>query len=164
MALHNYYVTFGVKYQHEKHPHWAGAHPDGWLEVIAEDYDTARDLVARYVGNVFAFMYEADRFERKWHPLGRLATLTQDGVLWPKEGVEPPTPLEEVAPKRTVRVSWYTTEHFTADIEVDEDFDLAGDDAEEILEDIICNGDFESSLSAAFTGTTDRQIIEKEES
>jgi len=91
-AIPNFRVTFGVKYRHETHPHWAGAHPDGWLEVLARDEAEARIILHRYVGNAYAFMYEEARFEPKWHPLGRLATITVDGVLWPKEGVEPPTP------------------------------------------------------------------------
>lgn len=160
MALNNYYVTFGIKYRYEKHPHWPGAHPDGWLEVIAEDYDAARALVGQYIGNVFAFMYEADRFERKWHPLGRLATLTQDGVLWPKEGVEPPTPLPE-ATERTAVVTWYETTYYTAELDVPLDFDLNGDDAEEKLEELICDLPSEQ-MDKAFTGTTDRQITDKE--
>lgn len=92
MALHNFYVTFGMKYRYEAHPYWPGAHPDGWLEVIAPDAGQAAILVHQCVGNAYAFMYPADRFEPKWHPMGRLATLTQDAVLWPREGVEPPTP------------------------------------------------------------------------
>lgn len=160
MILHNYYVTFGVKYRYEKHPHWPSAHPDGWLEVVAPDYGKARDLVEQYVGNVFAFMYEDDRFDRSWHPLGRLAYISSSGVEWTKEGVVPPIPLPETEPTKTVRVSWYTTEHFTADVEVPEDFDLEADDAEERLQELIV--DHESPISDCYTGTTDRQIIEKE--
>ncbi|UOK18418.1 hypothetical protein SEA_BRUHMOMENT_102 [Arthrobacter phage BruhMoment] len=160
MTLHNYYVTFGVKYRHETHPYWAGAHPDGWLEVVAPDEEQARALVRSYIGNVYAFMYPADRFKRGWHPLGRLATLTEDGVLWPKEGVEPPTPLEE-HPTRLVTVSWYQTEHYTDTIEVPADFDLEADDADQRLEELICELSSEE-MDKAFTGTTDRQITDKE--
>jgi hypothetical protein len=160
-TMKHFYVTFGVKYAHETHPHWPAAHPDGWLEVIAPDYDTARALVHSYIGNVFAFMYEADRFDRKWHPRGRLATISADGVLIPVEGVEPPTPLPVEEPTRTVLVSWYETTHYTDTFEVPADFDLNGDDAEEQLEEQICDMSSEQ-MDKAFNGTTDRQITDKE--
>ena len=90
--LPTFYVTFGIKYRHEAHPYWAGAHPDGWLEIQARDEAEARIMVQRFVGNVYAFLYEEARFERKWHPRGRLALLLQDGGTITSEGVEPPTP------------------------------------------------------------------------
>lgn len=90
--LKTFYVTFGMMYRHEAHPHWKGAHPDGWLEVQAPDEDAARLLLRSLVGNRYAFIYEERRFERKWHPLGRLATVTTNGGIFPAEGVEPPTP------------------------------------------------------------------------
>ncbi|QOP66209.1 hypothetical protein SEA_DANIELLEIGNACE_69 [Arthrobacter phage DanielleIgnace] len=61
----------------------------------------------------------------------------------------------------TVQVSWWHTEHFTASIEVDDDFDIEADDADEKLEEIICNmsGDL---LADHFVGCTEREITEKE--
>ena len=156
-ALQNFMVTFGVMYRHEKHPHWSGAHPDGWLEIVAQDEDEARALAHRYLGRFYAFIYPADRFQKKWHPLGRLATVTVDGVLWPKEGVEPPTPRE-----RSVTVSWYETTHYSAELDVPEDFDLGADDADQRLEELICDLASEQ-MDKAFNGTTDRQITHKEE-
>jgi hypothetical protein len=90
--LHTYYVTFGMVYRHEAHPYWKGAHPDGWLEVMAPDEEAARLLLRSFIGNRYAFMYEKGRFETKWHPLGRLATITTNGGIFTAKGVEPPTP------------------------------------------------------------------------
>lgn len=91
--LPTFYLTFGMQYSHEVHPHWAGAHPSGWLEIQAPDEDAARQLVREYIGNRYAFIYDEARFQRKWHPMGRLATITTTGEVIPAEGVEPPTPL-----------------------------------------------------------------------
>lgn len=90
--LQTFYLTFGVRYRHEKHPAWDGAHPDGWLEIQAPDEEAARLLVRSFIGNKYAFIYDEHRFERKWHPRGRLATITTDGGIFPAEGVGAPTP------------------------------------------------------------------------
>lgn len=87
----SFYVTFGVQYRHEPHPHWPSAHPDGWLEVVAPDDDAARLLLREYIGNRYAFIYDEQRFDRAWHPLGMLACITSDGGIITAEGVEPPT-------------------------------------------------------------------------
>lgn len=89
MALRNFYVSFGIGYATTEHPYWPGAHPDGYLEVIAPDEDAARALVRSYIGLKWGHMYDR---KPEWARAGRLATITEDGVLWPKEGVEPPTP------------------------------------------------------------------------
>ncbi|QWY82831.1 hypothetical protein PP641_gp091 [Arthrobacter phage SilentRX] len=80
--LQTFYVTFGMMYRHEKHPFWTGAHPDGWLEVQAPDEDAARELVRRYIGNRYAFIYDKLRFDPKWHPLGALASIKDGAAPW----------------------------------------------------------------------------------
>lgn len=77
--LQNFYVTFGVKYRHTTHPVWPGAHPDGYLQVIAPDEEAARLLVRRSIGPFYAFMYTEDRFDASWCPMGRLAVIYEDG-------------------------------------------------------------------------------------
>jgi len=159
-TLQNFYVTFGVKYRHEKHEHWPDAHPDGWLLVQAEDEPAAWALVRKYIDNVYAFTYSEDRFERKWHPLGELARITPEGATSSREGIGAPTLLAEPT-TRKVRVSWYETTHYSYDIEVPLDFDVEADDADEILEQRICELDT-ADLDGAYTGTTERQITEKQ--
>lgn len=63
---------------------------------------------------------------------------------------------------RDVEISWWHTEHFTATVEVDDDFELENLDADEVLEGIICNM-AETQLSRAFTGCTEREITSKKE-
>lgn len=63
---------------------------------------------------------------------------------------------------KRVEISWYATEAFTATVEVDEDFDLEGEDANAYLDEIICDMD-ERELSAAFQACTDREITSKKE-
>lgn len=77
--LTKFFLTFGVQYRHEQHPFWAGAHPDGWLTVMAPDEDAARRLIRPYIGNRYAFIYEESRFKPEYHPLGELAVITARG-------------------------------------------------------------------------------------
>ena len=63
---------------------------------------------------------------------------------------------------RRIEIEWYHTETFTATVEVEDDFDLNGEDADEDLEEIICNFSRPEEASA-FTGCTDRQITRKKE-
>lgn len=60
-----------------------------------------------------------------------------------------------------VRVKWFHTEEFEAVLEVDDDFDIDADDAEEQLLDLIANMDNED-LTEAFEGCTNREITDKE--
>lgn len=63
---------------------------------------------------------------------------------------------------RDVKISWWHTETFTATVTVDDDFDINADDADEQLEELICQMDDEE-MNAAFTGCAEREITEKEE-
>ena len=63
---------------------------------------------------------------------------------------------------RMVEISWFATETFTATVEVDEDFDPEAEDADEYLDEIICDMDQEE-LTAAFQDCTEREITNKKE-
>lgn len=63
---------------------------------------------------------------------------------------------------RKIAVEWYATEHFRAELEVEDDFELENLDADEVLDGIICNMD-QAELSRAFTGCTEREITSKKE-
>lgn len=72
--MNEYYVTFGDMYRYEPHPSgWP--HPDGYLTIVAPDYDTARAKAFEVLGSQFAFMYKklpnGDYF-----PLGELMRIT----------------------------------------------------------------------------------------
>lgn len=74
--MNSYYVTFGVQYAQEIHPSWGGFHPDGWLRVVAEDYQVARAVVTGLLGSKWAFMYEESDFDSSYHPRGELMRIT----------------------------------------------------------------------------------------
>lgn len=78
--LNEYHFTFGVQYSHTPHPHWAGAHPDGWLSVLAPTEDAARRVVSRFISNVYAFSYPKDRHDPSYYPLGELAQISTNAV------------------------------------------------------------------------------------
>lgn len=74
-VLKTFYVTFGVKYSHERHPHAIGnvyPHPDGWFEIRRATYDEAHKDAMRAFGGQFAFLYPEDRWQPHWYPLGKL--------------------------------------------------------------------------------------------
>lgn len=87
--MKHFFFTFGVGYAHEPHPYWAGAHPDGYLEVIAPDEDAARLVARKFIGLKWGHVYDR---RPEWAKRGTLALVTSDERIWQTEGVEPPTP------------------------------------------------------------------------
>lgn len=75
--MSNFYLTFGVMYAHQVHPHWEGADPDGYVRIVARDEEAARHEACCHFGPRWAFLYDEQRFEPKWHPKGELAVLVQ---------------------------------------------------------------------------------------
>jgi hypothetical protein len=74
-------VTFGQRYAREAHPVLGReAHPDGWLTVVADDYETARALVVRELGTAWANLYPLGSMTRdewaKWFPRGEVGRIT----------------------------------------------------------------------------------------
>lgn len=50
-----------------------------WVEVVATDYDKAREKIIQEFGLKWAFMYSDDNFDRKYFPLGKVGfTLEAD--------------------------------------------------------------------------------------
>lgn len=96
-ALETIYLTFGVKYEHEPHPYWSGANPNGWVVIRAKDHTAARRLAARYFGRSWSTTYDslsfnAEEAQRLYYPLGAIAEITEDGATSLITGVEAPTP------------------------------------------------------------------------
>lgn len=85
----SFYVSFGVGYATSLHPYWMGAHPDGYLEVVAPDEEAARLLVRSYIGLKWGHMYDR---KPEWAKRGALAIIGIGGYVWSAEGVVPPTP------------------------------------------------------------------------
>lgn len=53
-----FYFTFGYKYHHEPHPSGRKCNPDGYIAVVAEDSDSARDKMFAAYGKYWAMMYD----------------------------------------------------------------------------------------------------------
>lgn len=54
---HEYRVTFGQQYAQDPHPRWPWAHPDGWVTVVAPNYEAARAAAFGMLGRFWAFIY-----------------------------------------------------------------------------------------------------------
>lgn len=65
MIKQNYYFTFGQKYAQESHPRYERAHPSGWVRIVAESYEAARNYaITELFGTYFATQYT----EKGWRP------------------------------------------------------------------------------------------------
>ena len=73
-AALEYRVTFGQKYPREPHPTFGKAHRDGWVTIVAADYDTARACVTGWLGTAWCDMYGPESWPQVAHyfPLGEL--------------------------------------------------------------------------------------------
>lgn len=75
-----YRVTFGQRYQLELHPRLDGAHPDGWLAVIAPDEFSARVAVIDRIGRYWSCIYHPDEdgypTADGLYPRGEIARMT----------------------------------------------------------------------------------------
>lgn len=72
-----YYVTFGLKYATETHPHVPGINPDSYVEVDAISELDARTEVFNIFGDKWAFIYNESKFNKDSFPRGKFATLEE---------------------------------------------------------------------------------------
>lgn len=70
--LQEFRLTFGVRYAHEEHSTFPVAQPDGYVAVLAPDYETARDLVIARIGREWAFLYGPGELAERYTPAGEL--------------------------------------------------------------------------------------------
>lgn len=72
-------VTFGSQYSYQAHPYYEDAHPDGLVEIEAEDEDDAREMAFSLFGTCWSFIYSKEWFDknesRRYYPRGVLATV-----------------------------------------------------------------------------------------
>jgi hypothetical protein len=52
-----YYVSFGQRYAREPHPAIPSIHPDGLLEIEADNYDDARGKAFVAIGIAWSYLY-----------------------------------------------------------------------------------------------------------
>lgn len=65
--MKTFYLTFGQKYP------WR----NGYVEVIAPDYDTARKWVEDIFGNQWSNLYTEENFDKEAFPAGKLGETIQ---------------------------------------------------------------------------------------
>lgn len=54
-----YRVTFGQQYGRDDHPRLTHiAHPDGWLTIVADDLNRAREITVAMVGRFWSNIYD----------------------------------------------------------------------------------------------------------
>lgn len=75
-----YFLTFGVQYKQEPHPHVPTINPDGYVVVDAVSELEAREKVFNIFGDKWAFLYPEKSWSEKnamYFPLGQVATLEE---------------------------------------------------------------------------------------
>lgn len=77
-TIQRFYLTFGSQYSLAEHPTWKHAHPDGWVEVLAETEDQARSLVYAAFRSNWSNLYDEAGWDPSYFPKGRLGTLQID--------------------------------------------------------------------------------------
>lgn len=55
--LTEYRITFGMQYDHEPHPQFSEAHPNGWLAILAPDELIARHAAIAALGTTWSSIY-----------------------------------------------------------------------------------------------------------
>ena len=70
-------VTFGQQYGHEDepvHPRFYWAHRDGWVTIVADDYNHAREVAVALLGTAWSELYswDSDPLTNDLFPLGEI--------------------------------------------------------------------------------------------
>lgn len=60
--MSNWYLTFGQRYRHERHPLGTKIHPDSYVRVEAPSPVEARHQVWELIGSKWAFLYSEEQF------------------------------------------------------------------------------------------------------
>ncbi len=71
--LHEYRLTFGVRYATEPHPTFPQADPDGWVTILAPDMEAAREVAFSRLGKAWAFLEPPERMRERFFPHGEIA-------------------------------------------------------------------------------------------
>jgi hypothetical protein len=75
----NFYLTFGQKYHYESHPTVCikPINPDGYVKIVASDYQKAREKAFEVFGTFWSFLYDEKDFKFKFFPRGELFTIVE---------------------------------------------------------------------------------------
>lgn len=77
--MSEYRVTFGQRFRHDQHQKFRDAHPDGWVTILARDYDHAHAIAMAALGTEWSGLYEADEIGTDVLPRGELLRLDGTG-------------------------------------------------------------------------------------
>lgn len=87
--MKQFYMTFGVQYPRELHPHWTGADSAGWVRITAESEDLARSIARQFFGDAWSRVYADWDFDtsadRRFYSRGEILHIEQ----LDQSGVEP---------------------------------------------------------------------------
>lgn len=76
MDLKKFYLTFGQIYAREQHPRMVEAHPDGYVVIMACNYDHAREMAFNALGPAWSMIYDETEFNNmSLYPRGPIARL-----------------------------------------------------------------------------------------
>jgi hypothetical protein len=71
----DYYLTFGIQYNEEPHPHWPECNPKGWVRITAPTYEQARDIACSRFGLDWSQLIPKLHFNPAYFPAGELMVL-----------------------------------------------------------------------------------------
>lgn len=71
----DFMLTFGVQYKEEPHPKWADCDPRGWVRIVADDYEQAREIATERFGLYWSQLTPGWRFQRHYFPAGEQMVL-----------------------------------------------------------------------------------------
>ena len=75
-------VTFGTKYNHEAHPTLGLVCTDGYITIVADSYEEARETANSIFGDAFAFMYDEEHWpEKRISPMGELLEISGEEIF-----------------------------------------------------------------------------------
>lgn len=80
LTVSTYCLTFGDQFRSEEHPTFPAAHPDGWVEVEADDYSHAVRIGYALFGGKWASAYPRHLIQEQFFPRGCLAVFDSRGV------------------------------------------------------------------------------------
>lgn len=79
--MKNFYMTFGVQYPSEPHPYWSGADGAGWVRIVAESENMARQIAEQFFGMAWSRLYTEPFFDasdsRRFYRRGEILVLQQ---------------------------------------------------------------------------------------
>jgi hypothetical protein len=70
-----FYVSFGMKYKHEKHPILGEINPDGVYVVKASNRFKAREKVFKAIDDKWSFLYSEEEIDWVYFPAGEIGVI-----------------------------------------------------------------------------------------